>query len=142
MPRLIKRYDNRKLYDTEAKRYVSLRDLAGMVRDGEEVLVTDNASGADLTSQTLAKIIVEEETGERLEPQFLHGLLRWGGRKTVSGVEQLQKGVDRLVQASVERLFPVREMRAEVGELRERLRRLEEIIRKLEASHDEHGTRG
>src|SRR5512135_361111 len=58
---LIKRYANRKLYDTEAKRYVTLEDLAGFVRQGEDVRVVDHATGEDLTSQTLFQIIFEEE---------------------------------------------------------------------------------
>ena len=59
--RTIKRYSNRKLYDTFDKHYVTLADVAGFVRNGDEVKVTDHVSGADLTSATLAQIIFEEE---------------------------------------------------------------------------------
>ena len=59
--RVIKRYSNRKLYDTNTSRYVALDDIAGMVRRGEEVAVTDNETGADLTAVTLAQIILEDE---------------------------------------------------------------------------------
>lgn len=137
MPHIIKRYDNRKLYDPDGKRYVSLRDLAAMVRAGEEVNVVDNSTGADLTAQTLAKVIVEESSEDRprLEPQFLHQVLRWGGRKVTSGVEQMQETLDRLIQASLERVVPVQEIRGEMNQLRERLAKLEESIQKLEESH-------
>ncbi len=137
MPHLIKRYDNRKLYDTDGKRYVSLREVAAMVRTGEEVSVVDNATGADLTAPTLAKVIVEESSEERprLEPQFLHQVLRWGGRKMASGVEQFQEGLDRLIQASLERLAPIQEVRGEMNQLRERLAKLEKTIEDLEAGH-------
>ena len=61
MPRVVKRYTNRKLYDTATSRYVSLDDVAVFVRSGEEVQVLDNVSGDDLTAVTLAQIILEDE---------------------------------------------------------------------------------
>ncbi len=61
MPRLIKRYGNRKLYDTQESRYVTLEGIAGFVKLGEEVQVVDNDSGEDLTAVTFAQIILEEE---------------------------------------------------------------------------------
>jgi polyhydroxyalkanoate synthesis repressor PhaR len=61
MPRLIKRYGNRKLYDTEDSRYVTLEAIAALVRQGEEVRVVDNDTGEDLTAVTFAQIILEEE---------------------------------------------------------------------------------
>jgi polyhydroxyalkanoate synthesis repressor PhaR len=59
--RTIKRYSNRKLYDTKARHYVTLADVAGFVRQGDDVQVTDYVTSADLTAQTLAQIIFEEE---------------------------------------------------------------------------------
>ncbi len=61
MSRLIKRYGNRKLYDTQESRYVTLEAIAGFVKLGEEVRVVDNDSGEDLTAVTFAQIILEEE---------------------------------------------------------------------------------
>ena len=60
MARRIKRYDNRKLYDTETSEYVSLSDIADLVRGGETVEVVDNVTGPDITDQTLTQIILEE----------------------------------------------------------------------------------
>jgi polyhydroxyalkanoate synthesis repressor PhaR len=60
-PRIIKRYTNRKLYDTRDSRYVTLSQIASMVRAGEEMKVIDNATKEDLTSLTLAQIIYEQE---------------------------------------------------------------------------------
>ena len=57
MVRLIKRYESRKLYDTEESRYVSLDEIAAFVRLGQEVRVVDNATSEDVTGQTLAQII-------------------------------------------------------------------------------------
>ena len=60
-PRIIKRYANRKLYDTQYSRYVTLEQIAEMIRGGEDVSIVDNNSKDDLTSVTLAQIIFEEE---------------------------------------------------------------------------------
>jgi polyhydroxyalkanoate synthesis repressor PhaR len=61
MSRLIKRYGNRKLYDTQESRYVTLEAIASFVKQGEEVRVVDNDTGEDLTAVTFAQIILEEE---------------------------------------------------------------------------------
>ncbi len=59
--RTIKRYSNRKLYDTQASHYVTLQQLAEVVRAGDEIRVVDKNSQRDLTAATLAQIIFEEE---------------------------------------------------------------------------------
>jgi polyhydroxyalkanoate synthesis repressor PhaR len=59
--RIIKRYSNRKLYDTKCSRYVTLLQVAEMVREGEEVQIIDNNTKDDLTEVTLAQIIYEEQ---------------------------------------------------------------------------------
>ena len=59
--RTIKRYANRKLYDTRDSRYVTLDHIAAMVRAGDDIRVVDNTTQADLTTATLAQIIFEEE---------------------------------------------------------------------------------
>lgn len=61
MTRLIKRYANRKLYDTEESHYVSLQDILRLVRAGEDIEVIDSRTGEDLTSVTLAQAMTEEE---------------------------------------------------------------------------------
>jgi len=58
---LIKKYANRKLYDTHASRYVTLEEIAGLVRDGHHIEVVDRESGNDLTQVTLSQIVLEEE---------------------------------------------------------------------------------
>lgn len=58
---IIKRYPNRKLYDTEAKRYVTLENIAQMIQVGREVQVIDHETGEDLTNLTLSQIIFEQE---------------------------------------------------------------------------------
>jgi polyhydroxyalkanoate synthesis repressor PhaR len=59
--RVVKRYANRKLYDTQRSRYVTLDQIAEMIRAGEDVKIVDNNSKEDLTAMTLAQIIFEEE---------------------------------------------------------------------------------
>ncbi len=134
MIRLIKRYESRKLYDTEESRYVSLEEIAGWVRQGQEVRVVDNATGSDVTSQTLTQIILDE--GRRgtsfLPSELLHDLVRVGERAMHNGLEQVQQGVDRLVQASIDRLAPVRRVREEMSSLRTRLEQLEVSLAELE----------
>jgi polyhydroxyalkanoate synthesis repressor PhaR len=135
MIRLIKRYESRKLYDTEESRYVSLEEISTWIREGQEVRVVDNATSADVTSQTLTQIILDE--GRRgtsfLPSELLHELVRLGEKAMHSGVEQVQHGVDRLVQASVDRLGPVRRAREEMSRLRSQLERLESSLAHLES---------
>jgi polyhydroxyalkanoate synthesis repressor PhaR len=134
MIRLIKRYESRKLYDTEESRYVSLDEISGWIRQGQEVKVIDNATGGDVTSQTLTQIILDE--GRRgtsfLPSELLHDLVRMGERAVSSGFEQVSSGVDRLVQASIDRLGPVRRVREEMSSLRARLEQLESSLTDLE----------
>ena len=59
--RIIKRYANRKLYDTEHSRYVTLDQISEMIRAGDDVKIVDNKTKEDLTTVTLAQIIFEEE---------------------------------------------------------------------------------
>jgi len=78
---VIKRYPNRKLYDTEAKQYITLDEIAHKIRQGEEVRVIDNASGEDLTALTLTQIIFEQEKKQSgfLPRTVLSDLIQAGG---------------------------------------------------------------
>jgi polyhydroxyalkanoate synthesis repressor PhaR len=133
MPYPIKRYENRKLYDTVAKHYISLDEIAQLVRSGEEITVTDNATGSDLTAETLAKVILEEQASRRrpLPPQFFHELVRGGGKF-------LNRNLDLLIEASLRRLGPVRETCEEMARVRERLNKLEGLIEAIERE-EQHG---
>jgi len=119
MARTIKRYDNRKLYDTEASCYVSQKDLAELVRAGETIEVVDNSTGEDLTAQTLTQIILEEgkEGGGRdvLPTDLLHRLLRRGGtaldqvigggaRQVGQSLSQVKSGLDEFARQSLSHL--------------------------------------
>lgn len=73
-PRVIKRYANRKLYDTRDSRYVTLQQIAEYVRSGEDVQIIDNNTKEDLTNVTLAQIIYEEEKKGEPAPSSLSNL--------------------------------------------------------------------
>lgn len=76
---LVKKYSNRRLYDTEASRYVTLEDLAEKVKRGADVLVVDAKTGEDLTQGTLTQLILESRGAGRLLPvPLLLQLIRMG----------------------------------------------------------------
>jgi polyhydroxyalkanoate synthesis repressor PhaR len=140
MARRIKRYDNRKLYDTEASSYVSLQDIADLVRDGETVEVVDNSTGHDLTASTLTQIILDEgKRGKHVLPsELLHTLLRRSGQALDHGFDQFRTTVDDLMHTSMHQLRrlvngPEAE---ELDELRQQLRHLENQLATLLDAHD------
>ena len=141
MARRIKRYNNRKLYDTESSEYVALSDIAELVRAGETVEVVDNATGEDLTAQTLTQIILEEgKNGHQVIPsELLHQLLRRSEEMVDTGIDQIRSTVDDLVQSSLGRLrHLVQTPRTqELNELRTQLRELEHRLSILVESLDE-----
>jgi polyhydroxyalkanoate synthesis repressor PhaR len=95
--RIIKRYSNRKLYDTKDSKYVTLLQIAEMVRGGEEVQIIDNNTKDDLTEITLAQIIYEEQKAHsRSVPlQTLKELIH---TRTEKVLENLREGpIGRLI---------------------------------------------
>ncbi len=86
----IKKYANRRLYDTERSCYITLDDLGTMVRDGREFRVVDAKSGEDITHNVLTQIIMDTETrGETLLPvSFLRQLIGMYGDKMQAMVPQ------------------------------------------------------
>jgi len=94
-PRVIKRYANRKLYDTQRSRYVTLDQIAEMIRSGEDVKIVDNNSKEDLTTITLAQIIFEEEKKQKsfLPLNAMRNIIHSGGERIEELVSQAQKRV-------------------------------------------------
>jgi polyhydroxyalkanoate synthesis repressor PhaR len=91
-PKVIKRYTNRKLYDTVESRYVTLDEIAQMIKGGAEVKIIDNRTKEDLTSVTLAQIIFEEEKKRSQMPLgVLREIIRHGG-EAVAGFYQEKAG--------------------------------------------------
>ncbi len=79
--RKIKKYANRKLYDTVDKRYISMDHLAQIVKSGEEVLIIDNQTDQDITVAILSQLLAKEHSGDKSEEltDILSGLIRKGG---------------------------------------------------------------
>jgi polyhydroxyalkanoate synthesis repressor PhaR len=99
-PKVIKRYTNRKLYDTVESRYVTLDEIAGMVKSGGEVRIIDNSTKEDLTSVTLAQIIFEEEKKtSKMNLRTLKDLIRYGGERAAQLVEDTQAELRGRVEA-------------------------------------------
>ncbi|CAH1670290.1 PhbF [Hyphomicrobiales bacterium] len=97
-PTVIKKYANRRLYHTGTSSYVTLEDLAGLVRAGEDFAVYDAKSGEDITRSVLAQIIFDEEAkdGQNLLPiTFLRQLIRFYG-------DSMQALVPRYLEFSME----------------------------------------
>jgi polyhydroxyalkanoate synthesis repressor PhaR len=93
--RVIKRYANRKLYDTRDSRYVTLLQIAEFVRGGEDVSIIDNTTKEDLTNVTLAQIVYEEErkTGEEARKtsptvSTLRGLIQHSGERLMTTLRE------------------------------------------------------
>jgi len=110
-PKVIKRYTNRKLYDTVESRYVTLEEIAEMLRAGDDVQIIDNKTKEDLTNVTLAQIIFEQEKKQtRMPLSMLRDLVRDGGGT-------LQGFISREIQPRVATLREEAEVR--VATLRE-----------------------
>jgi polyhydroxyalkanoate synthesis repressor PhaR len=99
-PKIIKRYTNRKLYDTVESRYVTLDEIGQMVKAGTEVKILDNRTKEDLTSVTLAQIIFEEEKKtSKMSLRTLKDLIRHGGERAAQIVEDTQAELRGRVEA-------------------------------------------
>ncbi len=105
--RVIKRYANRKLYDTQHSRYVTLEQISEMIREGDDVKIIDNKSKEDLTSVTLAQIIFEEEKKQKsfLPLQTMRNIIQTGGESIHQLVSQAQSKVEE-VQRKVTDILP------------------------------------
>lgn len=126
---LIKKYGNRRLYDTAGSRYVNLDDLAALVRAGRDVRVVDAKSGRDLTRVTLTQIITEDAKGKPtgLPLELLRQLivasdevrqefLMWYLKSAFDTYEKLQTAVQsRLSEVQSAILSPVDMMKRFLG---------------------------
>lgn len=90
--RVVKRYANRKLYDTHESRYVTLQQIAELVRQGEDVRIIDNKTKEDLTDVTLAQIIYEEQKnkaeGQARSLRTLRDLIQRGGERLITSLRE------------------------------------------------------
>lgn len=111
MATLIKRYANRKLYNTDTSRYITLRGIAELLDSGEEVRVIDNETGEDITSVALSQILVDSKRSNTSPPETLlsqifgrgsdalYGALRRSVDDATGGIGEIQDRVRRMVGA-------------------------------------------
>lgn len=128
----MKRYENRKLYDTEKRKFVILHDIAELIRTGVDIQVIDKKSGADITPQTLTQVIFEEGKRGRnpFSTEILHDIIRWNTAVIDDKMQQLRQKITSLVPKPISKvmgLLPSREME----ELAERVETLERMIEKF-----------
>jgi polyhydroxyalkanoate synthesis repressor PhaR len=118
---LIKRYANRKLYNTDASRYITLKGIAELLDEGEEIRVIDNETGEDITSVALSQILVDSERTNTSPPDTL--LSQIFGRGGDALYDALRRGVD--------------DASDNLGDFQERMRRM--MVGGEEPSKDEAG---
>ncbi len=111
MPVLIKRYANRKLYNTQISRYITLKGIAELIEAGEDVTVIDNETGEDITSVALSQILVDSERANQTVSRTLlsdliqrggdalYGALRRGVDDASGSIDEVRRNVRRLVRS-------------------------------------------
>ncbi len=120
-PRRIKKYANRKMYDTVRKRYISLDQLSELIKEGVEVVVEDNETGEEITGSVVSQILAREKKrqGDAVPSSILVGLLR-KGTGTVAGyakrsTEMLQ-GAVTLAEDEIDKLVGLLVKNEEISE--------------------------
>ncbi len=104
--RTIKRYANRKMYDVEKSSYVSLSDLAGIIKSGEHIRVTDKSGKKDYTAQVLRQIIFEQsKQSDKASVSTLHEWVRAGGSFFDKQWEELRVNMEEWFKEPVSKLF-------------------------------------
>jgi len=147
---IIKKYENRRLYDTAASRYVNLEDVARMVREGVDVQVVDAKSGEDLTRVILTQVIMEDAKGhesglplELLRRMILasdhatHEFLTWYLTTVTDMYQKAQSALHKNPLEVVRNLFgtqspappPAATVADEIQALRLRVEELEDLLR-------------
>lgn len=130
-PRLIKRYHNRKLYDVDSSTYVTLEDISLLIKRGDEVQIIDNATKQDITGQTLAQIIFEEEKKKKsfLPLDTLRQLIQTGGNTIKELVQSefthVKSFVEEKVKPTLENVQNIPAVKHELEELKNRILALE-----------------
>ena len=125
---LIKRYANRKLYNTKTSRYITLKGIAELMDQGADVQVIDNETGEDITRVALSQILVDRERDNRELPRTLfadlfqkggdalYGALKRGVGDASEGLEGLQRNVRRAMRSREQGVHRVREQWSETRE--------------------------
>jgi len=144
---IIKRYANRRLYDTRSSRYVNLEILAEMVKAGYRLQVIDSKTNNDITKTILTQIILDKEKDEKdgLPLELLFGLVKRGGSSYMGVMEDIfslgPKAYDKTIGKVKSTLNPKPEKKVKVStddEISELKKRLAEVEAKLKASGNDN----
>lgn len=126
MKRVIKRYSNRKLYDTVTRRFTTLDDVARLVENGTRILVRDHETGEDRTDEVLAPLLARKVAGLPGGTELLTGLLRTPTHLVDGVVDGVTgalpgslPGITRRSSSDDDRDAEIRELRAQVAQLTE-----------------------
>lgn len=141
-PKVIKRYPNRKLYDTSKSCYITLEDLAKMIRRGDDIVVIDNKTQLDITSSTLTQIIFETEkrTNRVLPIATLRDIIKVSGgsisdffqKRVSTGREQIAL-VKGKIQKRIDKVTGLSGVSKEIERLEIKVRQLQKKLKKYEA---------
>ena len=130
--RVIKRYANRKMYDVANSRYVSLADIAGMVRAGENIRVTNKSGDTDYTAKVLQQIILEQsKDSEEASVSTLHEWIRMGGSFLDEQLDEFKSGMEHWIQERTSRLFKGLS-REDFNKLKKKVKDLEKRVEGLD----------
>lgn len=130
--RLIRRYANRKMYDVESSHYVSLSDLAEMIRAGESIRVTNKNGDKDYTAKVLQQIILDQtRESEKASVSTLHEWVRIGGSYLDQQLDEFMSGMDGWIRDRTTRLFKGLN-RGDFNRLKKKVNELEKKVNELE----------
>ena len=150
---LIKKYANRKLYDTRTSRYITLDEIAELVRRGHEIKVVDRGNGADLTQVTLSQVVLFEEKrgpagivdagGEMLHDrgqallEYVRGALNVPA-DIRNQVERSREGLETMADDAIERALRRLRIptRKDIDRINERLDRISAQLKKSNGAND------
>ena len=129
MARLVKRYGNRKLYDTSESRYVTLEEIGRWVKAGEEVKILENDTGEDLTAVTFAQIILEEERRKSglLSLRMLRDIIQHGEAALQGIATTVDRGMEAIRTAPERAGRQVREL-TQISQISDRLGQLQRVV--------------
>ena len=137
MRRIVKRYENRKLYDTEDGKFVSLHDIAELIRGGIDIKVIDKKTDQDISSQTLTQVIFEEGKRGRnpFSTEILHDVIRWNVTVLDGTMQQLRQKIGSLVPKQISKVM-TKTVTSEEQDLADRVAALEKMLAKLTDTKD------
>ncbi len=149
--KIIKRYQNRKLYDTSDSCYVTLEDIGEMIKQGDDVKIIDNKTKEDLTAVTLAQIIFEEEKKKThvMPLSTFRQIIQSGGdavrglvnRAVESGGREYQHVrdiVDEKIRPTMEHIRELPSVQVEIKNLKQKIDALEEKLKGYEKKNPSH----